>query len=223
MTEPSDVISFDADKRRGVGSLPARIHKRAGGSPPMAPCLWDSPETLLGEAAPGLKGDAVYGQYPKRFIPWAAKLLRAAPDRILHMCSGSLPPGQGFLRVDLRRAAAPDIVADARKLPFADGVFDAVMIDPPYSVEYADGLYGVEYPRPSHLLAEASRVVKPCGRIGFLHFIVPSPPPGCRIDAIRGVTTGCGFRIRAFTVFEREQDGLFDADAPPPTRAEETR
>jgi hypothetical protein len=29
---------------------------------------------------------------------------------------------------------------------------------------------------------------------------------------IHGVTTGCGYRIRAFSIFEREQDGLFPSD-----------
>jgi len=114
--------------------------------------------------------------------------------------------------VDIRAAAVPDVVADGRTLPFRDRVFDAVMIDPPYTTEYAADLYGTEYPRPSHLLSEAARVVKPCGRVGILHFLVPMPPPGCRLVDVRGVTTGCGYRIRAFTVFERGQDELF---APP--------
>ncbi len=104
-------------------------------------------------------------------------------------------------------------MADGRALPFPDAEFAAVLIDPPYTVEYAWDLYGTDYPRPSHLLAEASRVVRPCGRIGILHFLVPMPPPACRLDLVRGVTTGCGYRIRAFTVFQREQEGLPLGDA----------
>ncbi len=199
MTEPSDVVSFRNDKKQS--GMPRELHRRRSGAPPKPPALWTSPPTLQPES--------VLGQYPKNFIPWAARLLRVATHEILHLCSGSLPAGHGRVRVDIRRAAAPDVQADARRLPFADGTFAAVMIDPPYSVEYADELYGVEYPRPSHLLAEASRVVRPCGRVGILHFMVPMPPPGCRLELVRGVTTGCGYRIRAFTVFEREQDGLF--------------
>ena len=63
-------------------------------------------------------------------------------------------------------------------------------------------------PATSHLLAEAARVLRPCGRVGILHFIVLMPPPGCKLVGVRGVTTGCGYRIRAFTVFEKDQDGL---------------
>ena len=113
------------------------------------------------------------------------------------------------MRVDIRRGTNPDVVADARRLPFASDSFEGVMLDPPFSVEYARDLYSTEYPRPSHLLAEACRVVKPCGRIGFLHFLVPLPPPGCHLEFVRGITTGCGYRIQAFTVFEKHQDSLF--------------
>ena len=35
--------------------------------------------------------------------------------------------------LDKRRRKAPDIVADFRKLPFRDGVFDLVLFDPPHT------------------------------------------------------------------------------------------
>jgi hypothetical protein len=117
----------------------------------------------------------------------------------------------GGVRVDLRPAARPDVLADGRRLPFIDAIFDGVLIDPPYSVEYAESLYGVAYPRPSHLLAEASRVCRPGGRIGMLHYLVCVPPPMCRLLSVVGVTQGLGYRIRAWTLYERGQAGLFDA------------
>ncbi len=83
---------------------------------------------------------------------------------------------------------------------------------PPYSVEYARELYGTDYPRPSALLAEAARVCRPGGRVGFLHFLVPKPgSPLLTIERIWGVTQGCGYRIRAFTVLQRRHADLFDA------------
>lgn len=152
----------------------------------------------------------VFGQYPRtliaRLLPWLA----CERHEVLHVCSGSLPPGEG-IRVDLREAAKPDILADGRALPLSDGSVAAVMIDPPYTPQYAQDLYGVEYPRPSHLLAEASRVVRPCGRIAFVHYLVPMPPPGCRLVRVFGLSTGFGFYMRAVTVFEREQDGLLES------------
>lgn len=116
---------------------------------------------------------------------------------------------RGGVRVDLRAGARPDVFGDGRRLPFRSDVFDAVLLDPPYSVEYAETLYGVEYPRPSHLLVEAARVVRPGGAIGFLHFLVPVPPPRCRIERVVGVTQGLGYRIRAFTLYRRDQAELF--------------
>jgi hypothetical protein len=70
-------------------------------------------------------------------------------------------------------------------------------------VEYARDLYGTDYPRPSHLLREAARVVRPDGVIGFLHFILPATPPGCDRVRVHGITAGPNFRIRAFTIFRK--------------------
>ena len=196
--QPSEIVSFRTD--HNTGGMPRELKRRKSGAEPSQPALWTSPPTVEH------KGE--WGLYPKGFVAWAARILRAQPDRILHVCSGRLPPGTGAARVDLRKEVLPDVVANGGALPFRTGVFDAVMIDPPYSVEYAKDLYGTEYPRPSHLLREASRVTRSCGRVGILHFLVPMPPPGCRVELVRGVTQGCGYRIRAFTVFERDQDGF---------------
>lgn len=199
----SDVITFKSDRR--VNGIPREAQRRKTGAAPGQAALWSSPETR------DLTID-IWGQYPKRFLTWAVSLLRCAPCDVLHVCSGSLPRGTGRARVDIRSETMPDIVADGRRLPFSNEIFKAVLIDPPYTVEYARDLYQTEYPRPSHLLAEASRVVRSCGRIGILHFLVPMPPPGCRLELVRGVTTGCGYRIQAFSIFEKRQDGLFAED-----------
>ena len=193
-----DVISFKNDK--GISGLPRELSRRKG-APPSQPALWTSPPTIEWPDTP-------WGMYPRGFVAWAVAQLHCSPPEVLHVCSGGLAPGIGRTRVDVRQSASPDVVADGRRLPFADATFTAVLIDPPYSVEYARDLYGTNYPRPSHLLAEASRVLRPCGRVGIVHFIVPMPPPACRLEKVRGVTTGCGYRIRAFTVFVKEQDAL---------------
>lgn len=149
----------------------------------------------------------VFGQFPRGLIDQLLPLLRARRHEVLHVCSGSLPPGEG-IRVDLRQEARPDVRADGRALPFRSGAFRAVLLDPPYTPEYAEGLYGTDYPLPSHLLAEAARVVQPGGRVALVHFSVPYPPKGCRFVRVVAVSTGCGYALRAVTFFEREQDSL---------------
>ena len=190
----------------------ARLELDHGGSAPTSGLAPKPPpvlvlyEDLVDEVGP----EPVYGQYPRglirRMLPW----LRCARHEILHVCSGSLPPGEG-VRVDIREAAMPDVVADGRHLPrdrFPDGSVAAVMIDPPYTRDYARSLYGVEYPRPSHLLREAVRVVRPGGRVLFVHYITPKPPRGARLVKAFGLSTGFDMPMRAVTIYEREQQGL---------------
>lgn len=194
-----ELISFRPDK--GINGLPREGMARRLGKSPRQPALWAHSEALDYDP-PG-----AWGAYPKGFVAWACRALRANPGEVLHVCSGSLARGQGF-RVDLRAAALPDVAADGAALPFRDATFPAAMLDPPYSVEYAADLYGTEYPRPSALLAEAARCVAPGGRLGILHFLVPMPPPACALERVYGITTGCGYRVRAFTVFVKEQPAL---------------
>lgn len=164
------------------------------------------------EASQDVDGFAVYGRFPKGWLDSVItqQLLGAdvRRDDILHICSGTLGPDEKWT-VDIRPEARPCVVAEGTALPFQDGAFKAVLLDPPYSDEYARNLYNTENPRPSWLLKEAARVVRPGGRIGLLHVAIPFAPPDCRLVKVCGVTTGVGFRIRAFTVFERHQESLF--------------
>jgi hypothetical protein len=152
----------------------------------------------------------VYGRFPKGFLYHVYRhrwLGEVHPDEVLHVCSGTLSETERWT-IDRRRVARPRVLADGVALPFREASFKAVMLDPPYSDEYAKTLYGTANPTPSHLLGEAARVVKPGGRIGFLHVMVPFTPADCWMVNVYGITTGTGYRIRALTVFEREQDSL---------------
>lgn len=152
----------------------------------------------------------IWGVFPRGFIDFALRALNVPADDVLHVCSGSLTHRDvaGGLRVDIDYRRDPDFVADGRDLSFPDGMFSGVLIDPPYTEEYAWDLYDVEYPRPSALLREAARVVKPGGVVGFVHFLVPKSPPELVFRRVYGVMQGLGYRIRAFTIYERLQAEL---------------
>ena len=155
-------------------------------------------------------GFAVFGRYPLGFLDHvvSSQLLGDIQRTdILHVCSGTLSETEKWT-VDIRPEAKPRVVADGKIMPFKSDSFGAVMLDPPYSDQYARNLYRTENPRPSWLLKEAARVVKPCGRIGLLHVAIPFAPDGCRLVKVYGVSCGVGFRIRAFTLFQKDQDNL---------------
>lgn len=155
------------------------------------------------------RGVPVYGQYPRALIPAMLPWLGCDRHEVLHVCSGSLPPGEG-IRVDIRPAARPDYIADGRKLPFDSGSIAAVMIDPPYTEHYARELYGVQYPRPSQLLREAARVVRPGGRILVVHYITPKPVAGTSFVKAFGLSTGFDMPMRAVSIYQRDGASLLD-------------
>jgi hypothetical protein len=115
--------------------------------------------------------------------------------------------------VDLRLEAQPSVIANGTTLPFRDGIWKAVMLDPPYTDAYARNLYGTENPRPAWLLREAARIVMPGGRIGFMHIGIPFAPPECFLVKVRAITIGVGFRGRFWTIYEKQQSALFTEHA----------
>lgn len=199
--KPGEVISFQPDGRRT--GIPAESTERRSGARVSQASVWTA------QPAVDFEGPQFWGAYPKDFIRWACRAMNVDRHQVVHLCSGTIPKGEGLLRVDIRPEVNPDLVADCRSLPMPDDFAPAVLMDPPYSVEYAKDLYSTEYPRPSALLAEACRIAQPGAPIGFLHFLVPLPPPAARIESVYGVTTGPNYRIRAFTVFRKNQPDLF--------------
>lgn len=143
------------------------------------------------------------GGYPIGFLEWALQKMRCVqPDRVLHICSGSVISG---IRVDIRHEMNPSIVADAIHLPFENESFDFILSDPPYSQDYASNLYGTgdNYPAPGAILREAQRILRPNGLIGLLHFQVPMSRKPMKLLGVYGVTTGAGYAIRAWSLFQK--------------------
>ena len=144
------------------------------------------------------------GGFPLRFLEWVYENWGVKnPSNVLHICSGSVITG---IRVDIRISKHPTLVANAIRLPLADNSFEWIIADPPYSAEYAQNLYGTgnAYPSPHTLTQEALRVLRPGGRFGLLHPMIPKfRKPGKLLDTF-GITTGIGYNIRAFSVLTKE-------------------
>jgi hypothetical protein len=79
------------------------------------------------------------------------------------------------------------------------------MADPPYSQEYAANLYGTgdSYPKPGEILREAARLLRPGGKVGLLHFLIPMTRKPLKMRRVYGITTGNGSAIRAWTLCEK--------------------
>lgn len=143
------------------------------------------------------------GGYPHGFIEWAlAEMGCDDSSKVLHLCSGSVLTG---VRVDVRECVSPDIVADCRNVPVPDGSFDFILADPPYSHEYANNLYGTadQYPLPGQICREASRILKPGGKFGLMHFQVPMVRRPLSIVQVYGISQGLGYAIKAWTLMEK--------------------
>ena len=204
LLDDGEVLRTPGDKNPG-GKIPGEGRQRRSGRPVGRAIIWQE------QRVEDLGKLEIWGKLPIGFCDWAYGVLGCrGSQRILHVCSGGLGPETPGVRVDIRREVMPDVVGDGTALPFSDNSFDAVLIDPPYSVEYAQKLYNCDYPRPSALLREAARVLRPTKPVGIVHFLVPRPEPGLKLCEVRGITTGCGYRIRAMTVFRKEQRGLWD-------------
>ncbi len=92
------------------------------------------------------------------------------PKRILHPFGGKAEFG---VRIDLKGEINPDILADAHNLPIKSGIFDIVILDPPYNDKYSKKLYNTEKTklRWGKYTTEAVRVLKEKGYLVVYHYL----------------------------------------------------
>ena len=174
-----------------------------------------------------LKGGVkYYGSYPGGFLERARALLGVSSnDPILHVCAGRVdryPYRGGFGKNDYRLDSDPKMRADFTQdvnvgIPRNPevtrgrhaGLWYAILADPPYTKEDAEHYDAgeVDLPNPHALLADMLRNVRPGGRVGLLHYIVPRPPKEMdpKFVAVISVMVGFGNRLRCYTVFERRR------------------
>ena len=113
---------------------------------------------------PRPRKDCYVGSFPLHFEKKLWRLL-GEPEKVLHPFGGLSEIGD---RVDLNPTTTPTWVGDAHDLHFIeDETYDLVILDPPYSDEESEWLYGTPKLKPAKFKAEACRVTKPGGRIAL--------------------------------------------------------
>jgi|SRR3989304_9335481 len=109
------------------------------------------------------------GCYPKYFEKHLPRILETTD--YVHFFAGLSETG---FRIDIKPETKPGLICDVHCVPLQSNSFNGGMADPPYTPEFADKLYNVEYPKWSVWTSELVRLVKPGGRIGIMHnYIVP--------------------------------------------------
>lgn len=178
-------------------------------------------------------GTKRYGGYLGGFPERARALLGCRLDQpVLHVCGGmakDYPYRRGFgpndKTMDLDPACNPDFLQDAREaFPYqfpsiTDSVtgiihpavpWAGILMDPPYSEQdathYVPG--SEKYPKPNQLIRNAIDVLPIGGRVGLIHYILPSPPKNAMFVACVGVVSGYNNRLRCYSVFEKLSDSV---------------
>jgi len=118
------------------------------------------------------RGSGYYGSYPAGYLK---RIMVMFPDaeRILHLFSGSLPPGN-YDRLDINPELKPEICADAEQLSqvVKPGYYDLILADPPYSKEDAKR-YGYPLVSRNRVVSEVAKVLRDGGYLIWLDQVLP--------------------------------------------------
>lgn len=153
----------------------------------------------------GINAGNYAGAFPQGFLRWVREMDWWG-DKRCYLCSGAVEDSEA-VRVDILPETKPTHCEDARHTSLLNEEFDWVMIDPPYSKELAEKLYGTEkdYSWINSFVKEATRIVRPRGLIITLSYEIPKRPTGCGFIAVCGIYTVpmTGY-MRCFTVSRKQ-------------------
>lgn len=152
---------------------------------------------------PRPRKDKYQGGFPLHFEKKLWKEL-GEPEKILHPFGGRAEIGE---RVDINPDVNPDYIGDAHNLYFIpDNSYDCTILDPPYSNEQAEKLYGTPKLKYKAYTSEAVRVTKPGGYICIYHWVLTPRPQGTRLVKVIVVITRVWHRPRVCCIYQKEAD-----------------
>jgi hypothetical protein len=160
---------------------------------------WISGVWVLGN---DYRGSGYYGAYPPNFVK---RVMALFPDaqKVLHLFSGSLPPGP-YTRFDIQGSNA-DIIGDAHELSkyFGTGSFDLILADPPYTGEDANH-YGTPMIRRNKVLAECATILQPEGFLVWLDQVLPMfHKRTLHLCGAIGIVRSTNHRFRVASIFKK--------------------
>lgn len=150
-------------------------------------------------------GTDTIGAFPRGFLGWLKEQQWVEGNRC-HLCSGRVED-EGSFKVDIRPEMNPDLVADARNTDLEADKFDSVIIDPPYSKELAQKLYGTaeHWSSINSFVKEAMRIVCEGGTVVTLTYEIPKIPKNANLLAVWGIyTVPHRTMMRCLTVFRKK-------------------
>ncbi len=145
----------------------------------------------------------LYGQYPGNYLKRVLSLFPDVPhDRLLQPCAGTVQ-GPG-VTLDCSPVFSPQVLASVTDMPFNNGSFDLVVIDPPYSKADAQH-YGVPLFSQRKGMAEIRRVLSVGGFMVWLDTKYPSYRRSeWNLVGLIGVITGFQRATRCCSIWERQ-------------------
>jgi len=193
-------------------------------------------EVSRGTKAFSQKSESGYpGSFPVNFLRWVRRSGWWGDERLYLCCGGVLDEDSDRLDIQTeidvevggRRGhnatvqrsrttkTTANIIGDARDTGLPDSSYDWVMLDPPYSRELAETMYGTDdvYSGVNTFVAEAARLCKPGGYVCVFHYDMAFCPDGFDLVACWGIYQIPSVRyMTAFQVFkkrgERDLQGL---------------
>lgn len=143
----------------------------------------------------------LYGAYPRGLLDRYEAMFQLEQKKVLHIFSGSLPPGP-YTRVDILQEA--DIQGDVQKLSdLVETGWDIIFADPPYTK--ADSVkYGTKHPNKFKVVKECAKVLRPGGLLVWLDTVWPMfRKVDLELIGTIGLIRSTNHRVRGIFIFRK--------------------